>query len=335
MAGPFHLYGLCTAAAALLALGLMQFTRKKHDLSNEAVSWFAVLCVPLGVFFARLGYFLARLNYFREKGLAYFFRFDLGGYVLYGALLGVLLAACLSARITRTPVSRVLDGAAGPGMIAVCCCRMAESLVRLGYGMSISEWFGDPILLELDPSTRLPSSFAWADPSPLFRFPLACQPKGSEWYFAVFFWEALAALIIALIVLLMKRRAEGGHAALAVLLYAACQILMESMRKDAVLTWGFVKVSQLLSAVAIGAVMLICCIRLPRAERKRGRIAAVWASVLLLLGVVIALEFALDEKIAFLAWMHMDVCYLGIGLCCLGIILTVRPLWKRAFPKKQ
>ena len=38
MAGPFHLYGLCTAGAALLALGLMQCTRKKHGLSNEAVS---------------------------------------------------------------------------------------------------------------------------------------------------------------------------------------------------------------------------------------------------------------------------------------------------------
>ena len=333
MAGPFHLYGLCTAGAALLALGLMQCTRKKHGLSNEAVSWFAVLCVPLAVLFARLGYFLVRLNYFIEKGLLTFFRFDQGGYILYGTVLGVFLAALLTARITRTPLRSILDGAAGPGMLAVVCCRMAESLVRLGYGMSIVEWFGDPILLEFDPTARTPSSFPWADPSPLFTFPIACTPKGSDWYFSVFFLEALAALAIALIVLLMKRRQAGGHATLAILLYAGCQILLESMREDAVLTWGFVKVSQLFSAIVIAAVLLICCIRFPRGRRKPLRIAVAWVLFLLLLGVVIAMEFALDEKIAFLSWMHMDLCYLVIGAAGLGIIFTVWPLWRKAFPR--
>ena len=332
MIGPFYLYGLCAAGAGLLALVLMHFTRRKFDLSAESVSWFAVLSVPLSMLFARLGYFLVRLNYYLEQGPAKFFEFEKGGYIFYGALLGVLLSAFLAARITHTPFSRVLDGAAGPGLIAVCCCRMAESLVGLGYGQPIVEWFGDPFLLEFDPSARIPSSFAWADPSPLFRFPLAVQRNGT-WFFSVFFWEALAALVIGLIVLLMKRRKAGGHAALAVLLYAACQVLMESMRRDAVLKWGMVRFSQLLSAIAIGAVMLICCIRLPQKERKPGRIAGVWIAVLALLGIIIALEFALDEKIAFLAWMHMDLCYLLIGLCCLGIMLVVRPLWKRAFPR--
>ena len=53
----------------------------------------------------------------------------------------------------------------------------------------------------------------------------------------------------------------------------------------------------------------------------------------LLLGVVIVMEFALDEKIAFLSWMHMDLCYLVIGAAALGIIFTVWPLWRKAFPR--
>lgn len=331
MIGPFHLYGLCTAGAALLALILMQLTRKKHDLSSETVSWFAVLSVPFAVFFARVGYFLVRLNYFREKGFLSFFRFDQGGYILYGALLGVLIAAAVAAKITRTPISSVLDAAAGPGMIAVCCCRMSEKLVFQGYGMAIVEWFGDPFLLEFDPSARIPSSFLWEDPSPLFHFPLAVQMDGI-WYFSIFFWEALAAAAIGLFILLMKRRAPGGHVTLALLLYAACQILLESLRKDAVLTWGFVKVSQLLSAITIGVIALICCIRLRGQPRQRGRMITAWISIFALLGIVIAMEFALDEKISFLSWMHMDLCYLVIGLVSAGIVFAVYPLWKRAFP---
>ena len=331
MIGPFHLYGLCAAGAGLLALILIQLTRKKHDLSSTAVSWFAVLCVPLAVFFARAGYYLVRLNYFREKGFMYFFRFDQGGYILYGALLGVLLAAVMAARITRTPVSRVLDASAGPGMIAVCLCRLSERLVPLGYGMSIVEWFGDPFLLEFDPTARIPSSFPWSDPSPLFHFPLAVQIDGI-WYFSIFFWEAVAAAVIAIIVMLMKRRTAGGHVTLALLLYAACQILLESLRKDAVLTWGFVKVSQLLSAIMIGIITLICCFRL---DHRKKQVVTAWILIFALFGIVISMEFALDEKIAILSWMHIDLCYLVIGLASLGLIFTVLPLWKRAFPKRE
>ena len=47
------------------------------------------------------------------------------------------------------------------------------------------------------------------------------------------------------------------------------------------------------------------------------------------------MEFALEQKISFLEWMHMDLCYLVMGLACLGLVLTVLPFWKRAFPRAE
>ena len=82
----------------------------------------------------------------------------------------------------------------------------------------------------------------------------------------------------------------------------------------------------------IGVITLICCIRLRSQQKQRGRMITAWILIFVLLGIVIAMEFALDEKISFLSWMHMDLCYLVIGLASAGIVFAVYPLWKWAFP---
>lgn len=324
MAGPFYLYGSSVAAALLLSLLLMEYIKKKYGLKQGTVSWFAVLALPLGFLLARAGWCLSSVNWLKEQGVLFFFQFQKGGYMLYGALAGALLAALLTAKITGQRAVSVLDAAAAPAALTVCLGRLAESLVGQGYGRGIEDWF--------DPYNAM-SSFAWEDPSPLFRFPLAQQNYYGTWNFAVFLPEALMALAIFLILLLAKRRAPGAHSSLALLLYAVGQILFESMRMDAVLKWGFVRVSQLLSALAVAAVLLICCLCQTETAKKRFRIPMAWAGVLLLCGIMILMEFALEQKIAFLSWMYMDVCYLVMSLSCLGLLLIVLPLWKKAFPK--
>lgn len=321
---PFYPYGLCVAGAALLALALMQWTGKKQGLKNGTVSYLAVLAIPLGVLFARIGYALGRLDLMKTEGFTYFFQFQRGGFMLYGAAAGVLLAAFITAQATHQRFASILDAAAAPAVLLIALCRLAESLVGLGYGEPIEMWF--------DPFNEFNMSvIAWEDPSILYRFPFALKTRYG-WRFGIFLLEALAALGIFWALLTRKRRAPGGRAALAALLYAGCQVLLESMRRDAVVTWGFVKVSQLFSALTVAAVLLICCLRLPRRERTTLRIGGAWAAALLCVGVVIAMEFALQQKIGFLKWMRMDMCYGVMLLACLGLVLIVLPLWKRAFP---
>ena len=77
----------------------------------------------------------------------------------------------------------------------------------------------------------------------------------------------------------------------ALLLYAACQVVFESLRMDGCLKLGFVRISQVISAVVILAVTVI------RAQRCGGRKAAFarGAIVLACVAVVGVIEWALDK----------------------------------------
>ncbi|MBR0408688.1 MAG: prolipoprotein diacylglyceryl transferase [Clostridia bacterium] len=324
--GPVRLYpyGLVLALSAAAAFALMHFLGKKHGLKHGTVSWFAVLSIPLALLFAHLSYSLVRLDWLLDQGLAFFWQFTRGGYMLYGAMLGGILAGCLTAKITRQSMGGILDAAAAPTALMIAVCRMAEPLVGLGYGYDIEEWF-DPF--------EEKCMVAWEDPSALFRFPLGEQNYYGIWCFSVYLPEAVTAFIIFLILLCMKKRKPGGKALLLALLYAGCQPFWESMRQDAVLKWGFVRASQLFSGIAVLTVLIICWRMLPPSQRRP---AALWKGIGLLLlgcGIIMAMEFALEKKIGFLTWMRMDVCYGVMILGCLSLILAVLPVWKKAFPK--
>ena len=317
-------YGLAVALSAAAAFALMALLGKKQGLKKGTVSWFAVLSIPLALLIAHVGYSLVMLDWLRDQGMEFFWQFSRGGYMLYGALLGGILAGALTAKITRQPLGGILDAAAAPAALMIAVCRMAEPLVNLGYGYDIEEWF-DPF--------EEKCLVAWEDPSLLFRFPLGEQNYYGVWCFAVYLPEAVTALVIFFILICMKQRRPGGKALLMVLLYASIQPFWESMRQDAVLKWGFVRANQLFSGIAIVLVLVLCWRMLPKSQRRP---ALLWRTVGLILlssGLVLVMEFALEKKIGFLTWMRMDVCYLVMALACLGFIFAVLPVWKKAFPR--
>ena len=311
-------YGLCVAGAAVLALLLAAYIMKKAALKSGTLSWFALLAVPLGVIFARAGYCLCMLDWFSYAGIESAFHLNEGGFILYGALLGSFMALALTAKITRQPLGRLADALAAPATLMIALCRLAEPLVNEGYGWTLEYWFQEGSGM---------SSFALADASFFKQFPFGVQNAWGEWMWAVYLIEAVIALVICGMLLRLKNRTPGGKAALFLLLYAAMQALCESLRQDSVLTWGFVRCNQVFSALALALVLVICCVRL----RKACLLS--WLGVIASMAVVMAMEFALEKKILFLNWMNMDLCYLVMGLACLGIIFSVRPAWHRAFPR--
>ena len=319
---PVYGYGSLIALASLAALLLMAFMGKKQGLSVGTVSWFAVLAIPMALLLARAGYCLANLKWALER-TGFFFQFTKGGFLLYGGLAGGILAAFLTARMTKQPVARLLDAAAAPAALLIVVGRLAESLVGAGYGYCIEEWF--------DPWMEM-SMIPWEDPSLLYRFPFGVQDFYETWNFAVFLPEALTALAVLVILLVMKNRREGARVTLTLLAYACGQIIWESMRQDQVIRWGFIRANQLISALVIVSVMVISWLLLSTEDRKK---LPLWLGVILVAlcaGLVIVMEFALEQKIGFLAWMRMDVCYVVMGLACVGMLLTVLPMWRRAFP---
>lgn len=316
-------YGLVMAASAALAFVLTAWQGKKQGLKPGTVSWFAVLSIPLALLIARIGYCLVMLDWLLDQGFDFLWQFNRGGYMLYGALLGGVLAGALTAKITHQPISGILDAAAAPTALMIVLARMAEPLVNLGYGYDIEEWF-DPF--------EEKCMIAWEDPSILFRFPLGEQNYYGVWCFAVYLPEAITALVIFFILIFLKKRKPGGKALLMLLLYAGTQAFWESMRQDAVLKWGFVRASQLFSGIAVLIVLIISWRMLQKPQRKRSLLWRGIGCILLSCGVIMAMEFALEQKIGFLTWMRMDVCYAVMALGCLGLIFSVLPVWKKAFP---
>ena len=317
-------YGLALSAGTLLALLLGHRAFRRAGIRPGALSCFALLAIPLALLGARTAYCLATLDWVMQEGFSFFLQLTRGGYMLYGAVLGGVVALLLTARITGEDFASMADHLAVPALVLVMVGRLAEGLVGQGYGWCVEDWFMEDSGMSL---------FVLEDPSFFYRLPFAVPDMYGNYNWAVFIPEALAAGLIALAAGLTRTRREGGKALLALLLYAAAQVLGESLRQDAVLRWGFVRINQIICAVIIAGLMIHCMLRAPRP--RAGQAAGLSAGVLACMGVVIAMEFALEKKISAIEFLPMDVCYLIMALACAGMVLCVLPLWRRAYPPQS
>ena len=135
--------------------------------------------------------------------------------------------------------------------------------------------------------------------------------------------EGVASLAIlwALARFSRRSRREGDKARLFLVLYSACQITLESLRRDHCLRWLFVRVSQLTAILVIAGLMLAATVRWlknRKTSRMPGkRLALCWIAVVLLAAVIMAIEFSFDGKI--LRDLPVWAGYLIMVLCCAGI----------------
>ena len=309
----FYPYGLALGAGALVCFLMMNARCRRLQLKTEAAEWFAVFAVPLGVLLARLLYFLVSLPWFIDRGIGTFFHFSEGGYMLYGAMAGVAAAAWISGAITRQPPARILDAAAAPFALFVAVARGAESLVGIGYGEYIEEWF-DPFFER--------SMIQLEDASFFQRFPFGVLDADGYWRFPVFLLETVVALAIFFYLLRVRCRRDGTAALLFLALYAGLQAFLESTCIDLELRWGFVKINQLAALPVMALIFGACILRTPASQRSVRRFAPSAAGILACCGVIMAMEFAMEDKIGFLTWMRMDLCWAVMLLAAIGMAVT-------------
>ena len=270
-------YGAAVALSVLAALWLLIALRRREArrVGGPGTTWLmgvvdpyklAVWCSPAALVGARLLYCLVRFSFFfLEMGPLSVINTRTGGFLLYGAVLGAMGAAALLARHEKVSVVYTLDELAAPGMLAILIGRLAECTTTEGVG-------------------------TWVESDLWMRFPFAVKNEYDEWQLAVFLLEALIAAII-LVVLLVRRYARGERIMTALLLYACCQIVCESLRMDSCLRIGFVRVSQVISAVVILGVTVIRALRY--GDKKDAVLRAL--AVLLCVAAVGGLEWALDK----------------------------------------
>ena len=292
----FHILGLPVTAyglgltASLLLSGLMLLRQmKKAGYPPAAYETFLLLAIPLGLVLSRLFYVLIRLNFFIGWGEGLAFRFWQGGYSFWGLPLALLLAAALAARPRGLSPARLLDSAAPCALLLLALGRLCEGLAGQGFGRE-----------------ALPA---------LSFFPFALVNEYGEWRYAIFLLEALGALVILLLVSKARGGQPGDRARLALALYCAFQLLFESLRQDEVLTWGFVKASQLFSALSL-LFLMVSGLFIRRKNTWRAPAHLALALLFLLILLVAGLEYAIDKTGISLGLIYalMAAASLGLGL---------------------
>ena len=207
-----------------------------------------------------------------------------GGYTLYGALLGGALGALIAGKAAGVKWLDALDALAPGACAVIILARIGEVLTGEGIGR-------------------------WAEMDWSHFFPLSiCTYHDDfyeEWRYLVWFWEAMAALILLIVLLKQKREAPRGfQTAVFLTVLGTTQILLEQMRRDNYLRLIiFVRVNQLAAIITLIIVLVMLLIR----HRPGKTTVFLSLAVLILAGLAdMASEFVFD-KYEYAPFMYLSM----------------------------
>lgn len=295
---------------------------KLHKIQQKPVQLLLIALIasaPFALLFSRLGYWwFARQKF---DGASPFAHFTNGGHMLYAAIIGIIAAFAavyaIAHRMKELP--RDLDSVAVAGAAAICIGRLSAFFGNDDMGMVIK------------------------NESAQF-FPLCIYNEGTgEWKLSVFLFEAAAAAIVFCLLLAASKklgkfkdssRFDGDLAALFLLSMGTFQAVLESLRSDSLymVSLGLVRISQLISAVAIAAGIVWLSIK--GVKEKTMPLAAwiiLWVVQLALLALAFVMELTLTSETLVRGYAVMSGCVLGTALTAwLTWLLRLKKFEKQA-----
>ena len=210
-----------------------------------------------------------------------------GGYTLYGALLGGALGALIAGKISDVRWMDALDALAPGACAAFFFARLGEYFTGEGIGR----------LAEVKWTHFFPLS--------LCTYQDEFDAAFDEWRYVVWFWEALAALVLLFILLKRERKSLPGHrTAIFLAVLGTTQILLEQMRRDNYLRLIiFVRFNQLAALATLIAVLAVLLVR-----NRPGTVKTVCCLVVLVLASLadMASEFVFD-KYEYAPWLYLSM----------------------------
>ena len=326
-------FGLFVAVLLLPFFLAVSRGMRKRGLAPGTASWFALLAVPLCFVLSRLGFCLFAVDQITGSGdFGFIFRVRNGGFLLWGAVAGLLLCTKLAGKITGESGALIADAAVVPACLMIAAVRLLCGLLfeDIGIGFQLDAWF-DPE--ETDYAYRF-SLFPLEDWSFFERFPFSVEDYYGSRCWAVFVLQALSAALIA-VPLSRSEYAPGGRTLRFIVLYACVSLSTEAMLiggEIVYLPWlAFVKANEVLCAAALLVSAFICLHRLAPPRRLPAALLF-FPQLLASFGIIAAMEFAaFEKKLTVIEWLPADACHLITGLACLWIALAFRPLCRRAY----
>ncbi len=279
----FSWFGLYLAIGTFIAICAL-LSNKQHDL-RSALLWTSALAVPFGLIGARLVYALVNIPFYLNAISApeAMLKVWEGGLSLTGALAFIVLAGVIGAKLGNARIAEVLDALASPLLVLAgfFCIGIGQS--DIGFGPEIGSSF---LAVTINGAYRL-------------NTPLLV---------------ALVLLIITIAAATLSKNAPAGHYfALTAFLYGSVMILMESLREDGHMVWGFVHAEMVFDlCFALPALLYLA--------KTKKRVLLSLLSTAVLAGAVVALEFALDRSaigdgLLYLVYAAVLAGYLALGCC--------------------
>ncbi len=242
-------YGLLMAVGILTAFTLAQLEVKRKRLPPDTALDLCIIAVPLGVIGARLYYVLFNWSQYKNNPISILYVWE-GGLAIYGAVLLGIAGVLVYAWRKRLRFLALADIVA-PGLV------LAQAIGRWGNFFN-QEAYG-PLVTN--------AAHKW--------FPLAVYIDAlEEAHYATFFYESFWCFLVFLFLwfFLRKRAKHDGDVFLwYVLLYGVERALVEGLRTDSLYLTESIRVSQLLSFLAVLAVAAFFLARAAR-EKKLGRL---------------------------------------------------------------
>ena len=263
--GFFVMLGLTAAAGVIAFLCWAKRVRK------GTAPVLLALALVLGGLFSRLFFCLLNTELGAMMPFGSWLRFTGGGWSMMGLVGGVMLAAWLTAVLTRQKAGLMLD-------ITSCALLPFMVLERVGEGS----------VPEFDYSRRLSATFL---NNTFLTF------SDYDGYY-LYTWKVTAIVMLILFPILIfdltRSKKDGDTCILFLLLFGGCSILLESLRYDQFLTVRtFIGLQHIAAAVLLAIGVIILAARAGK-RQKNLAIAAV-ISVAAMVGIAVGLEFALDR----------------------------------------
>ena len=233
-----------------------------------------------------------------------------GGYALMGAFAGCLLTACLMRLIrVSSNLPQMLDCMSIAGGAGIAVGRLAAMFNASDRGQVVADSVGLP-----------------------FAYPVTNAVSGAaENRLATFMLQSMTTgVIVALILVYMllcalrkKKLRDGDVTLLFILMYGACQIILDSTRYDSLFmrSNGFVSIVQILGLVAVVIAIVLFSIRMIKARGFKWYFVLFWVLQLAMMGGAGYMEYYVQrhgDQAAF-AYSVMAPCLLGIVLITLVI----------------
>ena len=244
-----------------------------------------------------------------------------GGYALMGAFVGCLLTACIMRLLhISNNLPEMLDCMSIAGGVGIAVGRLASLFNASDRGQIVAESWGLP-----------------------FAYPVTNAVSGAaENRLATFMLQSLStAAIVALIVLYVvvcllrrKKLRDGDVTLLFLLLYGACQIILDSTRYDSLFmrSNGFVSIVQILSTVAVVIAIVTFSVRMVMARGFKWYFILLWVLQLGVMGGAGYMEYYVQrhgDQAAF-AYRNMGICLAAMVLIALvERALAVSAEWKK------